>query len=104
MIGAGHMLDMIHKVKQNLSMLPSKRSKFKEHGKKSFSIAPKNAPVYHKNISKEELDIILSEIQNKALKEKKKKLLISIVSGLFSLLLFLLVAYFFHRSLSSIQS
>jgi hypothetical protein len=99
--GAGHMLDMIHKVRENLSMLPSKKDKFKKHGKESFSIAPPSEKYKFRKVSGNDLEKALSKIKEDTEKERKRRIIGSVVSGIITLLILILILQYIDRTFSS---
>ena len=76
--GAGCMLDMVIKVKQNLSMLPSNQPKFKESKRAKYTYKT-GSKLQFKEISEEELAKVISKIRQDAKKEHKKEVFISVI-------------------------
>lgn len=78
-------------------MLPSKRAKFKEHGKKEFSIAPSNEKYKFRKVSEEELKKTLIRIKEDAAKERKRRIIGSIIAGLLAALSMCLILYYLDQ-------
>jgi hypothetical protein len=72
--GAGHIMDMIQRMKQNRSLKPSKRNKFKDNNRETIHVNDSeqeqlNFPV----VSEEELHRIKLQIRYEALRQRKKE-------------------------------
>jgi hypothetical protein len=78
--GAGHVLDMINRMKQNRAMRPSKRSKFKENNREGIHAT---TPIYERpnfrTVSKEQLDSVKKQIQARAAVDRIKERIIYII-------------------------
>lgn len=74
MYGAGHVMDMINRIKQNRAQRPSKRPKFKEHFREGIhsTSSPTQHPSY-KTVSPSELRHIKQQIREVAQSEKRKE-------------------------------
>ncbi|WP_243472155.1 hypothetical protein [Winogradskyella sp. MH6] len=82
-LGAGHVLDMINRMKQNRAQRPSNREKFKQNNREGlYSSEVKEKPKF-KTVPEEELVRIKEQIQINAKKQRKREIKIfSIVSVL----------------------
>ena len=69
--GAGHILDMINRLKQNRAIRPSNKAKFKEHNRET--IYSKRRKIKFKTVPKEKLEEIKNQIRARAKSERKKK-------------------------------
>lgn len=94
--GAGHVMDMNNRLKQNRAQRPSKRAKFKENNRDAIYATSKKVQLPHfKTVPTEMLNSIKMQIQNRARAERIRNRQISIfaaVAGLiiiFGLLLWL---------------
>ncbi len=77
MMGGGFMLDMMIKVKQNLAMLPSRQSKFKEGRRPEYTYKNQIARKFKfKEVSEGELDEVICQIRLDAREERRKRKLI----------------------------
>lgn len=84
--GAGHIQDMNNRIKQNRSMRPSKRSKFKENHRNNIGVVSKQSKTSNfKTVSKESLKEIKKEIRKKAKLRQKKINIISVLLLIFCL-------------------
>ena len=75
---AGHILDMIKRIRQNRSLRPSKRQKFKEHNRDhihSDNFDPKDRARF-KIVSEEKLKELKMQIRERSKKEKKQELIL----------------------------
>ncbi len=88
--GAGHIIDMINRMKQNRSQLSSKRSKFKANNREGIYSSTKKQQPKFKTLSEEELNERKKEILKQAKKERKKELL-SVGILTFCVLIFILL-------------
>jgi hypothetical protein len=70
--GAGHIMDMINRMKQNRSMRQS--GKFKDNREAINATAKSYQKPEFKKVSKEELEAIKTKIQSQAAEERKKKI------------------------------
>ncbi|WP_369995034.1 hypothetical protein [Winogradskyella sp.] len=88
-LGAGHVLDMINRMKQNRAQRPSNRDKFKQNNREGiYSYEVKEKPKF-KTVSKEELLKIKEQIKANAKKQRKKEIKI------FSVVLILIIVVVF---------
>ncbi|THD67419.1 hypothetical protein E7Z59_07085 [Robertkochia marina] len=73
--GAGHVMDMINRMKQNRALKPSNRSKFKGDNRESiYSKKGKNFKIpKFKILPPKELEKVKTQIQQNAAKERKKQ-------------------------------
>lgn len=72
-LGAGHVMDMINRLKDNRSQRPSTRAKFKEGNRDTSSRSPiKSLPPVYKIPDKETLNAIKQEIKLQAKIRKTK--------------------------------
>jgi len=76
-LGAGHVLDMINRMKQNRAQRPSNRSKFKENNRDAIYASDKKSqhPNF-KTVSEIELNKIKNRIQERAKAERKKEIIV----------------------------
>jgi hypothetical protein len=73
MYGAGHVMDMINRMKQNRAMRPSQRAKFKEHNREAiYATEEKRQPPTYKTVSESELKAIKAQIRTRAKTTQKK--------------------------------
>ncbi|MFV0565229.1 MAG: hypothetical protein ACK5NB_05270 [Flavobacteriaceae bacterium] len=88
--GAGHIMDMINRMKQNRAQRPSNRSKFKENNREAIYSTEKEVerPIF-KTIPEEELDKIKTKIRKQAKTERIKYRIINGAVVLFGLILFI---------------
>lgn len=71
--GAGHIMDMINRMKQNRALRPSSRQKFKEHSRDKIYLTNKKAEQTNfKTITEKELTKIKKQIRDRANTERKK--------------------------------
>ncbi|RCS28534.1 hypothetical protein DUT90_00030 [Polaribacter sp. WD7] len=93
-LGAGHVLDMINRMKQNRAQRPSNRSKFKENNRDGiYSSDKKSRQPNFKTVPEKELIEIKNRIRERAKTEQKKERIIigiSILFGIISLIGFLI--------------
>ena len=80
-LGAGHVLDMINRMKQNRAQRPSNRSKFKENNIDGI-YTKKQDGLKFKTVNESELDIIKQKIKVKAKKEQKKNAILLLIISL----------------------
>ncbi len=79
--GAGHILDMINRIKQNRAQRPSNRAKFKESFRERiYSTAKKSERPNFKTVSERELIEIKNQIRTRANAKQKKD---QIIYGIF---------------------
>ena len=72
--GAGHIINMINRMKQNRSLRPSNRSKFKENNRDGiYSSDKKSKQPYFKTVPEKELSKIKKNIRERAKVEQKKE-------------------------------
>lgn len=75
--GAGHIMDMINRIKQNRAQRPSNRPKFKENNRKGiYSTDKKTKRPIFKTVPEKELNKIKKQIRERAKAERKKERLI----------------------------
>lgn len=88
--GAGHVIDMMNRMKQNRSQMPSKRTQFNETNKQGDLSTDKDSrQLNFKTVSEQELDEIKKDIQMQAKAERKKDL--KLVAVLFAVGLILMI-------------
>ena len=76
-LGAGHVMDMINRMKQNRAQRPSNRSKFKENNREGiYSSDKKSRQPNFKTVSEKELTEIKNRIRERAKVEQKKERII----------------------------
>jgi len=73
-LGAGHVMDMINRMKQNRAQRPSNRSKFKENNRDGIHSSDKKSrrPNF-KTVPEKELTEIKNQIRERAKAEQKKE-------------------------------
>lgn len=76
--GAGHILDMINRLKQNRAIRPSNKAKFKEHNRET--IYSKRRKIKFKTVPKEKLEEIKKQIRARAKSERKKEAIFYLAS------------------------
>jgi hypothetical protein len=93
MSGAGHVADMNNRVKQNRSLKPSKRAKFKDNNRDNIysDSLPSLTKLTFKKISAMELGRIKDRIRSRAAKDRKRELYIFLFIVLILLALLILV-------------
>lgn len=92
--GAGHIIDMINRMKQNRSMLSSKRQKFKSKNREGiYSETKKGKQVKDHSLTEEELNQLKKEIAKRTQEEHRRVWIISIVIVLFIFIIFLLFSF-----------
>lgn len=86
-LGAGHVADMINRLKQNRAQRPSNRSKFKENNREGIysSDKIKEKPQF-KTVPEEELNLIKHQIREKAKADRRREF---IIYGIISLVIFI---------------
>ena len=87
--GAGHILDMINRLKQNRAIRPSNKSKFKEHNRET--IYSKRRKIKFKTVPKEKLEEIKNQIRARAKSERKKEAIFYLASVVLVLLMLALM-------------
>jgi hypothetical protein len=92
--GAGCMLDMVIKVKQNLSMLPSNQPKFKESRRAQYTYKT-GSKLQFKEVSQKELEEVICKIRLEAKKERKRQILVSVLVLIITLFVFGLFLWWF---------
>jgi hypothetical protein len=94
MSGAGHVADMNNRVKQNRSLKPSKRARFKDNNRDNIysDSLPSSTKLNFKKVSEIELGRIKDRIKNNALKDRKRHIYIflSVVLILLAVMILLL--------------
>ena len=76
--GAGHILDMINRLKQNRAIRPSNKAKFKEHNRET--IYSKRRKIKFKTVPKEKLEEIKNQIRARVKSERKKEAIFYLAS------------------------
>ncbi|MBS9766267.1 MAG: hypothetical protein KGV44_01850 [Flavobacteriaceae bacterium] len=74
--GAGHIMDMVNRVKQNRTLLSSHRSKFKGNNRDTIYSSKKDNQLKLKTLPKEELNKRKQKIREQAKAEQKKDIII----------------------------
>lgn len=88
--GAGHIQDMINRIRQNRAQRPSAKAKFKEHNREVIYSDVHTTQLRFKNVSLEALTKIKKQIQVRARQERRTESIIYItVTGV------LAIAFFF---------
>jgi len=88
--GAGHIMDMINRLKQNRAQRPSNRKKFKENNREGiYSAAESSQKPNFKTVPKEQLKKIKAQIRKKAKADKKREIRFFIEFILFFLVIIL---------------
>jgi CRISPR/Cas system CSM-associated protein Csm2 small subunit len=84
MSGAGHVADMNNRVKQNRSLKPSKRARFKGNNRDTIysDTLPSLTELTFKKVSKTELRKIKEKIKNRARKDRIKEMYIFLTVAL----------------------
>lgn len=92
--GAGHVFDMINRMKQNRSMLSSKRQKFKNKNREGiYSETKKKKQAKDHNLTEEELNQLKKEIAKRTQEEHKRVWIYSVAIVLFIFIIFLLFSF-----------
>ena len=91
-LGAGHVLDMINRMKQNRAQKPSNRSKFKGKNRDSIYSSKNKNELTFKTVSEEELDKIKKQIRKDAKTNQKKEF---VIYGLIFISILALILIFF---------
>lgn len=89
--GAGHILDMMNRMKQNRALRNSQRNKFKNNRDAVLGKDSRGPAINNPQVSEEQLLKIKKEIQNKA---QRRKNIQSIFLALIALSTILAVYYF----------
>ena len=94
--GAGHILDMMNRIRQNAALKVSRRDKFKGNNRKGFySKKEQSKPEYDfPKVSDSELKLIKSKIKKEALKEHRKQLLIWVLFAIAVVIVFITFNYY----------
>lgn len=72
--GAGHILDMIQRMKQNRSLKPSHRNRFKDQFRDGIYVEDTDPEQLHfPEVSEEELHRIKLQIRYEALRQRKRE-------------------------------
>lgn len=72
--GAGHILDMIQRMKQNRSLKPSHRNRFKDQLRDGIYVEDTDPErLYFSEVSEEELHRIKLQIRYEALQQRKRE-------------------------------
>lgn len=72
--GAGHIQDMINRMKQNAALKPSRRAKFKDYREQMYSSDFKRVTYDFPKISAKKLKELKSDIRKEAGRERKIQL------------------------------
>lgn len=81
MSSAGHILDMIKRIRQNRSLQPSKRQKFKGNNREqiySDNLNPEDKSKF-KIVSEEKLNELKIQIRERAKKERKEEQILFVI-------------------------
>lgn len=92
--GAGHILDMINRLKQNRAIRPSNKAKFKEHNRET--IYSKRRKIKFKTVPKEKLEEIKNQIRARAKSERKKEAIFYLASVALVLVMLALMLLWFN--------
>lgn len=92
--GAGHILDMINRLKQNRAMRPSNKAKFKENNRET--IYSKRRKIKFKTVPKEKLEEIKNQIRAQAKSERKKEAIFYLASVALVLVMLTLILLWFN--------
>ncbi|PID71245.1 MAG: hypothetical protein CR985_00810 [Flavobacteriales bacterium] len=90
--GAGHIMDMINRMKQNRAQRPSNRLKFKENNRNRIYSSDKESqqPIF-KTVPEKELIEIKKRIRKRAKAEQKKERIVFGVLILFGIILLIVI-------------
>ncbi|MFD0761413.1 hypothetical protein ACFQZW_04915 [Lutibacter aestuarii] len=91
--GAGHIQDMLNKIKQNNALRNSKRKKFKG-GINYFNSSKTKTSYNFPKLSKAELEKFKLKVQLEVKQEKKKQVLFLILVSIAAFLLFLIFNFY----------
>ena len=94
--GGGVMLEMVNKVRENLTRLPSRQtgnSKFMDKKRPKHTYKQSSQKLIIKDISENELNDVISKIRINAKKEKRKQMLIILPLTLLTTILILIVIF-----------
>lgn len=97
--GAGHIMDMINRIKQNRDIRPSNRQKFKGNNRPAIyskSEITHDRPIF-KTVPEKELHKIKEEIRERAERLRKKQLITYGVFFAFGLLVIIIGLLFWLR-------
>ncbi|SFS67852.1 hypothetical protein SAMN04487906_1302 [Zhouia amylolytica] len=87
--GAGHIQDMINRMKQNRSLRPSARAKFKDYNR-AVIYGDGETQLQFKTVSREKLIQIKKNIQQRARIDRRRELIVyGLILGIIIFLLFL---------------
>ena len=87
--GAGHIQDMINRMKQNRSLRPSARAKFKDHNR-AVIYGDSETQLQFKTVSREKLIQIKKNIQQRARLDRRSELIVyGLILGIIIFLLLL---------------
>ena len=92
--GAGHILDMINRLKQYRAIRPSNKAKFKEHNRET--IYSKRRKIKFKTVPKEKLEEIKNQIRARAKSERKKEAIFYLASVALVLVMLALMLLWFN--------
>ncbi|NRB59011.1 MAG: hypothetical protein HRU50_03600 [Winogradskyella sp.] len=81
-LGAGHVLDMVNRMKQNRSMRPSNRKKFKDNRESIRSASKHSSKLSFKEVSTEQLNKVKEKIRSEAALRRRKERFIYVLGFL----------------------
>ena len=83
MYGAGHIMDMINRMKQNRAIIPSKRARFKEDIREGiYSRSHRVRRILgREDLSPEEKKRVLNRIRARAARSRKRDMVIYIIAA-----------------------
>ena len=92
--GAGHIMDMINRMKQNREQRPSQRRKFRKNHDSTLINSHKETQKPHlKTIPEKELIAIKQQIREKLKKENRKSIIFTLTIVVLFILFFILIIY-----------
>ena len=92
--GAGHVIDMVNRMRQNRSLRPSNKAKFKENERKAVYEGTGKAEF--NKVSPGKLARIKEAIRKSAEADKRRDKVLFLVSVILTILLFLIFFYVFR--------
>lgn len=81
-LGAGHVLDMVNRMKQNRSIRPSNRKKFKDNRESIHSGSKHSSKLSFKKVSIEQLNKVKEKIRSEAALRRRKERFIYVLGFL----------------------
>ncbi len=90
--GAGHIMDMNNRMKQNRSMKTSKRQKFKSNNRDAIFNNNRKEEGMFREIPERDLEKLKNEIRQKTKQQQRKELLL-ILTTMFIVLLTVIILY-----------